>query len=375
MHPGREYDRFANRYVLRSTRKVGDNEHVDVVARQTLAKDRLPDLVFVLVRARLRDIPAQVRVGVGVAMCEVDRVAIGLGRVLEGQAVIVLAVAVVVGLQGVDILIHNLIGTELLVAAERRRVLILEGSLRPIRLVVRNVLAFSLPAKLGALRRVPQGVDQRSHAFSVRRFRLHEVDQVEPVRLVLASVLDSEVVPLGEALRAVVILKIQIIFEWPDFHSFPEVAALESGLKDQRFVRRQIDLWPIVVARRAHLRTRCATRRTAIIRIAFTAHRLRALLVVGVLLDFGVHSVVRFQSLVIAVQAWTIDSLPLLGNLRLRLIGVDLTEVVVLLQAVWQVLRIEVVTFLVRLVDRSVALVLRMWQLDDVALVDVWTMF
>ena len=99
------------------------------------------------------------------------------------------------------------------------------------------------------------------------------------------------------------------------------------------------------------------------------------MLVVGVLLDFGVHSVVRFQPLVIAVQARTIDALPLLGNLRLRLIGVDLTEVIVLLQAVGQVLRIEVVTFLVWLVDGSVALVLGVWQLDDVALVDVRTIF
>ena len=174
-------------------------------------------------------------------------------------------------------------------------------------------------------------------------------------------VFDSEVVPLGEALGAVVILEVEVVLERACLRYFPEVATFEPRLKDQCLVGRQVNLGTIVVAGRAHLAARC---------IVFSS-RQRALLVVRVFLHFRVHSVVRLQLLVVSVEARTTYPLPLLGNLRLRLVGVDLPEVVVLLQAVRQVLRIEVVTLLVWLVDRAVALVLWMRQLDYVLLVDV----
>ena len=99
------------------------------------------------------------------------------------------------------------------------------------------------------------------------------------------------------------------------------------------------------------------------------------MLVVCVLFDLGIYSVVRLELFVVAIEAWTAYSLPLLGDLRLRLVRVHLPEVVVLLERVRQVLRVEVVTLLVRLVDGAVALVLRVRQLDDVLLVDVGTVF
>ena len=51
-------------------------------------------------------------------MGEINGVAIELGRVLKGETIIILTVSVVVWLQGVDVLIQDLEGTELLVSAE-----------------------------------------------------------------------------------------------------------------------------------------------------------------------------------------------------------------------------------------------------------------
>ena len=59
--------------------------------------------------------------------------------------------------------------------------------------------------------------------------------------------------------------------------------------------------------------------------------RQRSLLVVCVFLDFGIDPVIRLELLVVSVEPRTAYPLPLLGDLRLRLIGVDLAKVVVLL--------------------------------------------
>lgn len=48
---------------------------------------------------------------------------------------------------------------------------------------------------------------------------------------------------------------------------------------------------------------------------------------------------------------------------------------IILFQTIWQILRVEVVTLLVGLVDGAVALVLGMWQLDYVLFIDVGTIF
>lgn len=241
--------------------------------------------------------------------------------------------------------------------------MVLECSLGAIRLVVSNILAFSLPSKLAALSRVLQGVNQRSHTFGVGRIGFHKIAEIESVRLILPGVLYPEVVPLREALRAVVILKEQIVLEWPDLHRLPEVAALEPGLEDEGLVRRQLHLRRVIV----YLST------DRVVGGLDAWHR--TLLVVRVLLDLGVHAVVRLQFLVVAVQPRSTYALPLLRDLRLWLIGVDLPEMIVLLQAVRQILWVEVVTLLIRLIDRAIALVLGTRQLYDVLLVDVRTVF
>lgn len=51
-------------------------------------------------------------------MRKIYRVAIGLGGILEGQAIVVLSIAIVIGLQSIDILIQDLIWAELLVSAK-----------------------------------------------------------------------------------------------------------------------------------------------------------------------------------------------------------------------------------------------------------------
>ena len=53
-------------------------------------------------------------------MREIYSVAVELGRPLKGQAIIILSVAVVVWLQGVDVLVQDLVWAELLVATESR---------------------------------------------------------------------------------------------------------------------------------------------------------------------------------------------------------------------------------------------------------------
>ena len=82
------------------------------------------------------------------------------------------------------------------------------------------------------------------------------------------------------------------------------------------------------------------------------------MLVVGAFLDFRINPIVRPQFLIITIEPRTVDALPLLSYLGLWLVCVNLSKVIVLFQAVWQVLRIKVVTLLIWLVDRAVALVL-----------------
>lgn len=86
---------------------------------------------------------------------------------------------------------------------------------------------------------------------------------------------------------------------------------------------------------------------------------------------FLINSVIRPQLLIVPIEPWPADSLALLSNLRLRLISINLTKVIILFQAVGKILRVKVITLLVRLVDGSIALVVRVRQLDEILLVDI----
>jgi len=133
------------------TCEVGYDQHIDVVTRQTFAEDCLSDLVFVLVRARLLDVPRQVRVGVRVAVGKIYCVVVMLSLELKSQAVIHGPIAVVRGLDRGIVGIYDRRGREVRISSELRRVLIFKRLLLPLCLKVSNIEAVSLPPYLGLL--------------------------------------------------------------------------------------------------------------------------------------------------------------------------------------------------------------------------------
>ena len=59
---------------------------------------------------------------------------------------------------------------------------------------------------------------------------------MKAICLILASILDSEVVPLAETLGSVIILDVHFVFEWTNFHNFSEITTFKSGFEDQSLV-------------------------------------------------------------------------------------------------------------------------------------------
>mmetsp|Transcript_18273 Transcript_18273/g.31255 ORF Transcript_18273/g.31255 Transcript_18273/m.31255 type:complete len:430 (+) Transcript_18273:217-1506(+) len=233
-----EDDGLPNGYVLGDAGEVGHDEHVHVVTGETLAEDGLAHLVLVLEGAGLVDETAEVSVGVGVAVSEVDGVLVVARRVLEGEGEVHGAVTVVGLLQVGVVGVLDLVGAEVERGAELGQVLVLVSFLRPSRLVVGDVLAVALPPHL-VLLGVMQGVGERAHSLVVGGVGLHEVDQVEAVGAVLARVPDAEVVPLAEALRPVIVLHVQVVLVRPHLQRLPQIPALEPRLENQGLVRRQ----------------------------------------------------------------------------------------------------------------------------------------
>ena len=87
-------------------------------------------------------------------------------------------------------------------------------------LVIGNIKAISLPADSIFFSFLDR-VDQRLHALVIVRVGFHQIDNVESVNLIFACVLDSEEVPLGKAIGAIIVFKKQIVLKIIDFHSFP----------------------------------------------------------------------------------------------------------------------------------------------------------
>jgi hypothetical protein len=84
-------------------------------------------------------------------MRKVHGIKVELGCVLERQAIVILAITIVVWLQRIDILVEDLVRAEFFVATKCRWVLILESALYPIGLIIGNILALTLPPKLASL--------------------------------------------------------------------------------------------------------------------------------------------------------------------------------------------------------------------------------
>jgi hypothetical protein len=84
VHSCRQDCRLPNSYILGVRGKVGDNQHVNIVASEGFAEDSLADLVLILVAAPLLDILNQVGICVGITMCEVNCIVIMLEFKFEG---------------------------------------------------------------------------------------------------------------------------------------------------------------------------------------------------------------------------------------------------------------------------------------------------
>jgi len=67
----------------------------------------------------------------------------------------------------------------------------------------------------------------------VKTVRLHQVDNIEPVRLTCLCVADSEVVPLGVPPGVVVGLQDYVVFEFVHLDRSSQVAGFEPAFENQ----------------------------------------------------------------------------------------------------------------------------------------------
>ena len=102
-------------------------------------------------------------------------------------------------------------------------------------LVIRDIEAISAPTHpifLGLL----DGVDEWFHPLVVIRVGLHEIYDIEAVDLVFPRVLHPKEEPLGEAISAVVVLEVQVVFAVTDLDSLAKVSALKATFKNEGLI-------------------------------------------------------------------------------------------------------------------------------------------
>lgn len=129
---------------------------------------------------------------------------------------------------------------------------------------------------------------------------------MESVSLVFSCVLDSEEVPLAEALGSVVILEVALILVGANFHGFSQISTLKSGLKLECLIDWQTYNGSFSVG--------CALRWLLNLRV--------------------VDSVVRLQLFIVPIEPRASSSAPLLGGYRCASGFSNLAVLVRLLQAV-----------------------------------------
>ena len=205
MYASCQYYSFTNGYFFWRAAKICYNQHVYVITGETFAKHGLSDLVLILICASLIHVPDQIRIRIRITMCNVNCVKVKLGCVLEGQAIIILTVPVIVWLQGVDILIEDLERTEFFVATEGRGVLVFKASFCTVCLIICNVLTITLPPISTSFSCVQYGINYGFHTLCICRIWFHEVNYIESICLSLTCILYSKVKPLGKALGAIVV--------------------------------------------------------------------------------------------------------------------------------------------------------------------------
>jgi hypothetical protein len=120
VHASRQDHGFADCNFFRCTRKIRDNKHIYVITCKTFAEDGFSNLVLIFVRTCMIDVSAQICICIWVAMRKVHGIKVELGCVLERQAIVILAITIVVWLQRIDILVEDLVRAEFFVATKCR---------------------------------------------------------------------------------------------------------------------------------------------------------------------------------------------------------------------------------------------------------------
>lgn len=75
-------------------------------------------------------------------------------------------------------------------------------------------------------------INERFHPLVVVGVRFHQINDVEPVSPVFASVLDSKIIPLRVALSPIVVFQIKIVLKVVNFDGSTQVARFKSRLEN-----------------------------------------------------------------------------------------------------------------------------------------------
>lgn len=235
MHPCRQYDSLPDRNLLRYTSKISYYQHIDIISRQRLAKDSFPYFIFILKSACFWYKSTDVRIGIRVAVTEVDSIIVVFSSIFECQAVVNGAIPIICRLHGGGRSIVDGIRIKVLSSPKLSGVLVLKSFLDAASLVICNILAVSLPTDVGGVC-ILQGIGERPHSFVVSWIGLHEVNHMETVSLIFPCVLNSKVIPLAKTLGAIIIFDVHLIFEWSYFHDFSKITTLKPWLKDEGLI-------------------------------------------------------------------------------------------------------------------------------------------
>lgn len=77
-------------------------------------------------------------------------------------------------------------------------------------MIISNVMAVSIPSYPRSFSFFDR-VNQWFHALIILRIRLHKINDIESVCLILFDVLQAEIVPLSETTSCIIVFKVQII--------------------------------------------------------------------------------------------------------------------------------------------------------------------
>ena len=155
---------------------------------------------------------------------------------------------------------------------------------------------------------------------------------MDSVSLIFSCVLYSEIVPLAVRVGCVVVLQVALILIRTNFHGFSQITTLKSRLKLKCLIDWQTDERSISIRPLRWLFNFCL-----------------------------IYSEIWLQFLVIPIQSWTTSSVSVFVWHCVWSRFIYLPVLVRLLKVIWQISRIEVVSFLIRLIDGAVRLITGVW--------------